>query len=1137
MNQSTEKSTDLLDTPILQKISRNKLLMIFLVIVFVGVVSRLYDLGERVMSHDEINHVVYSWQLSEGLGYNHQPLSHGPLQFHLQALSFFLFGDNDFTARLTSAVCSILTIAFMWQYRRYLGNAGAIVAGAMFTISPYLLYYGRYARNEALVGLFSVVVLWAALRYLDTGKSKYLLWLTGATALHFASKETAFIFTAQLMIFLGLLMIYRVMKRKWNNPDLRTPFTILLLAALAFLLLADGVPMLQDMTAPEAVDAAAFEHAEEVTQVEESKSLMDYLPLVFLGLTGLMVLFALIVLIRGLSWQRLKNERAFEMILLLLTLVLPQLAPFPMEALGLDSMNYYDTDGVLLISAFVVPLIVISIAAGLIWKPKIWAQNAILFYAIFIVFYTSMFSNVQGFFTGLVGSLGYWLEQQAVERGSQPLYYYWLIQIPLYEYLPALGSLFAFGFGLNEAITRFFNRGSKDETLPERTADEIDYEINNPTPAYSKKIALILIGYWVITSLLAYTIAGERMPWLTVHIALPMILLGAWWIGWLIEKIDWSRFREKNGWLAAILLPVLGFSFLGLFKSLVGGIPPFQGKTTEELTATSEFILYFLTTAGTLAGLVYLLRSWKSQQITRFLTLSVFAFFGILTARHAIMASYINYDKPTEYLVYAHAARGPKDILEQVEEISLRTTNDLDIQVAYDNDSLYPFWWYFRNYPNANHYGGNPTRSLQEYPVILVGQANYPKIEPVVREGYYRYDYVRMVWPNMDYFDLTWDRVVNAVTDPEIREGIFQIWFNRDYTAYGEALEKDMSMQNWYPSDKMRLYVRKDVASQMWDYGVSAAPEELFVDPYQDGDIILEADTAFSLFDGIIPPEVNSPRDIAAAPDGTLYIADTFNHRILYVNADGDLYNSWGMYGSITSDLNNNPVHPPNGSLNEPWGIAVGPDGKVYVADTWNNRVQVFTAGGQHLDTWQNPIEDAFYGPRDVAVSPDGYVYLTDTGNKRILTFAPDGTLLSSYGEAGMALGQFDEPVGIAVDPETGYVFVADTWNQRIQVLSPMPDGAGFIAIRSWDVSAWYGLSLDNKPQIAVGNGMVFVTDPEAYRVIAFTTEGEFLYYWGDYGFGLDSFGRPSGITIGTDGSIWVTDSEVNRIMRFQPQE
>jgi predicted membrane-bound mannosyltransferase len=95
---------------------------------------------------------------------------HGPWQFIAIAFSYFLLGDSDFSARIPAVLTSIATIIFMWQYRRYLGRAGAIIAAGVMVISPFMLYYGRYVRNEAYVGLFGIVTLWAILRYLDKGE-------------------------------------------------------------------------------------------------------------------------------------------------------------------------------------------------------------------------------------------------------------------------------------------------------------------------------------------------------------------------------------------------------------------------------------------------------------------------------------------------------------------------------------------------------------------------------------------------------------------------------------------------------------------------------------------------------------------------------------------------------------------------------------------------------------------------------------------------------------------------------------------------------------------------------------------------------------------------------------------------------
>jgi len=139
-----------LDRPFLSTITVfNGETLLFLIIIVLMAISRLYNLGVRVMSHDESLHVYYSWLFSIGQGYQHTPTTHGPLQFHLLALTYSLFGNNDFTARLPYAVASILTVALLWKWRRFLGRVGMFFAAGLMLVSPNMLYYGRYARNEA----------------------------------------------------------------------------------------------------------------------------------------------------------------------------------------------------------------------------------------------------------------------------------------------------------------------------------------------------------------------------------------------------------------------------------------------------------------------------------------------------------------------------------------------------------------------------------------------------------------------------------------------------------------------------------------------------------------------------------------------------------------------------------------------------------------------------------------------------------------------------------------------------------------------------------------------------------------------------------------------------------------------------
>jgi DNA-binding beta-propeller fold protein YncE len=281
---------------------------------------------------------------------------------------------------------------------------------------------------------------------------------------------------------------------------------------------------------------------------------------------------------------------------------------------------------------------------------------------------------------------------------------------------------------------------------------------------------------------------------------------------------------------------------------------------------------------------------------------------------------------------------------------------------------------------------------------------------------------------------------------------------------------------------------------------------------------------------GNLPGQFQRPHDLAVAPDGSLYIADTENNRIQHLDRSGEVLNIWGSFGDVVSG------NAPGGTFNQPWGIGIGPDGSVYVADTWNHRIQKFGPDGAFLYMWgyfgQAEQPDAFWGPRDVVVDNLGRVFVADTGNKRIVVFDADGKFITQFGSAGLGPGQFDEPVGITIDAK-GQVFVADTWNQRIQVFAE--DSLGeFKPVRSWDLVAWFGQSLDNKPYLAAdGNGNVFTVEPEGYRVLWFDEMGQALHYWGDFGTTPDRFGMPASIAIDPLGGVWVSDAGNNRIMHF----
>jgi sugar lactone lactonase YvrE len=382
-----------------------------------------------------------------------------------------------------------------------------------------------------------------------------------------------------------------------------------------------------------------------------------------------------------------------------------------------------------------------------------------------------------------------------------------------------------------------------------------------------------------------------------------------------------------------------------------------------------------------------------------------------------------------------------------------------------------------------------------------------------------------------DYYNLTWERLKEMFTSAEYRAALWDIWLNRDYSAYGEVTGRDYSLENWSPSNRMKLYIRKDVAALIWDYGVSPAiiEAEAYTDPFVNELETLMADLIVGQT-GTAPGQFSDPRGLAVAPDGTIYVADTKNHRIQHINQDGEVITTWGGFSGVEAG------EAPSGTFNEPWGIAVAPDGTVYVADTWNHRIQHFTSDGEFMGMFgyfgQAETPQAFWGPREVEIDSKGRIFVADTGNKRVVVFDANEQVLGEFGGFGLDLGMLDEPVGLGVDDQ-GRVYVADTWNQRIQVFEEIDEGT-FTAVTEWSSGGWLGQALDNKPYIAVtADGTVCTTDPGRYRVLCFSASGEFVLGWGEYGTDTWQFGLPVGIDFDEACNVWVTDSFNGRIMYF----
>ena len=227
----------------------------------------------------------------------------------------------------------------------------------------------------------------------------------------------------------------------------------------------------------------------------------------------------------------------------------------------------------------------------------------------------------------------------------------------MYEFLPAIGSI----IGILLAI--FGRKTINDDTFtPENPlTDEPDPElvsspdletevlaipveppqkpVDQPPPTYLASPLVGLLIFWSVTSLLAYTVAGEKMPWLTVHISLPMILLSGWTIGYLVDTTDWVAFWSKKAWLAIALLFVFVPALLSTFRILLGSNPPFAGKSLDQLAATSGFIMALMVTLASAVGILLLTRHWSPQLARRGLA---FVFLGLLV----VLTAQVSFSEP-----------------------------------------------------------------------------------------------------------------------------------------------------------------------------------------------------------------------------------------------------------------------------------------------------------------------------------------------------------------------------------------------------------------------------------------------------------------------------------------------------------
>lgn len=259
------------------------------------------------------------------------------------------------------------------------------------------------------------------------------------------------------------------------------------------------------------------------------------------------------------------------------------------------------------------------------------------------------------------------------------------------------------------------------------------------------------------------------------------------------------------------------------------------------------------------------------------------------------------------------------------------------------------------------------------------------------------------------------------------------------------------------------------------------------------------------------------PLAVTVAPDGRIFVADTGNSQIQVFSPNGKHLLNFGQ-----------------GKLNYPFAL-IYRDQRLYVADPNLMKVFVFNDKGEE----EQPLADKLHLPASSKLSevvrptaiqagPDGNFYLADVGNQAIVVLDPKGKLIRYFGSGGTEDGRFQYPNGLWLNKK-GDIYVADSNNGRIEIF----DNQGNYLSKLDGTQGRIGPLTLPRGLAVTDDGTILVVDVFLHSVRAFDSAGNELWVFGGMGAGNGQFSFPNGLYIDQSGRILVTDRENNRIQVF----
>jgi len=270
--------------------------------------------------------------------------------------------------------------------------------------------------------------------------------------------------------------------------------------------------------------------------------------------------------------------------------------------------------------------------------------------------------------------------------------------------------------------------------------------------------------------------------------------------------------------------------------------------------------------------------------------------------------------------------------------------------------------------------------------------------------------------------------------------------------------------------------------------------------------------------------DINELRGLAIGKDGQIYISDMGNNRIHIFSSEFKYETSFGSKGSEP------------GNFNGPRGIAIDNGNNVYVVDRDNNRIQKFDYAGNFIDQFGSEDQKNLLAtPWGICIDKFGNIYVSSAGsnqikkfdkNGRLIKYWGEGRLIKYWGESGKGEGQFNNPLGIAIDKFQN-VYIADNLNNRIQKF----DQEGNYLLE-WGTYGDEPGQLNNPYAIAIFNEIVYVAEPINFRIQLFDLNGNYIGKLQTKPENM--FFSCKGLAVDNEGDFYISNTEMHHIIQLK---